>query len=166
VHDVISKLLSVRKQNFENDCALPITRHTQHRRLGAEDRWPGSLSSCTGATACVGIRGRVSRARRPWPGDSGRRTHGSRRVGHLASAWVIDNHRLMHRRPGVAADSARVLERTYVLSLDVCQWPGCGNLTIDKRGGVAFFAHVGGLTCGLLVARLLGRAGQTAPREQ
>ena len=33
-------------------------------------------------------------------------------------------------------------------------------------GGVAFFAHVGGFIFGLLVARLLARAGQTAPREQ
>jgi len=33
-------------------------------------------------------------------------------------------------------------------------------------GGVAFFAHVGGFTFGLLVARLLARAGQAAPREQ
>ena len=33
-------------------------------------------------------------------------------------------------------------------------------------GGVAFFAHVGGFIFGLLVARLLARAGQAAPREQ
>jgi membrane associated rhomboid family serine protease len=33
-------------------------------------------------------------------------------------------------------------------------------------GGVAFFAHVGGFICGLLVARLLARAGQAAPGEQ
>jgi membrane associated rhomboid family serine protease len=33
-------------------------------------------------------------------------------------------------------------------------------------GGVAFFAHVGGFIFGLLVARLLARAGQAAPGEQ
>ena len=33
-------------------------------------------------------------------------------------------------------------------------------------GGVAFFAHVGGFIFGLLAARLLARAGQTAPRQQ
>ena len=33
-------------------------------------------------------------------------------------------------------------------------------------GGVAFFAHVGGFVFGLLVARLLARAGQAAPGEQ
>ena len=33
-------------------------------------------------------------------------------------------------------------------------------------GGVAFFAHVGGFIFGLLVARLIARAGQAAPREQ
>ena len=33
-------------------------------------------------------------------------------------------------------------------------------------GGVAFFAHVGGFIFGLLVARLLTQAGQTAPGEQ
>ena len=33
-------------------------------------------------------------------------------------------------------------------------------------GGVAFFAHVGGFIFGLLVARLLARAGQAAPVEQ
>jgi membrane associated rhomboid family serine protease len=33
-------------------------------------------------------------------------------------------------------------------------------------GGVAFFAHVGGFIFGLLAARLLARAGQTAPGEQ
>jgi rhomboid family protein len=33
-------------------------------------------------------------------------------------------------------------------------------------GGVAFFAHVGGFIFGLLVARLLARAGQVAPGEQ
>jgi membrane associated rhomboid family serine protease len=33
-------------------------------------------------------------------------------------------------------------------------------------GGVAFFAHVGGFTFGLLVARLLAWAGRAAPREQ
>jgi membrane associated rhomboid family serine protease len=33
-------------------------------------------------------------------------------------------------------------------------------------GGVAFFAHVGGFTFGLLIARLLAGAGQAAPREQ
>ena len=33
-------------------------------------------------------------------------------------------------------------------------------------GGVAFFAHVGGFIFGLLTARLLARAGQTAPGEQ
>ena len=33
-------------------------------------------------------------------------------------------------------------------------------------GGVAFFAHVGGFIFGLLVARLLARAGQAAPRER
>jgi len=33
-------------------------------------------------------------------------------------------------------------------------------------GGVAFFAHVGGFIFDLLVARLLARAGQTAPGEQ
>ena len=33
-------------------------------------------------------------------------------------------------------------------------------------GGVAFFAHVGGFIFGLLVARLLARAGQGAPVEQ
>jgi rhomboid family protein len=33
-------------------------------------------------------------------------------------------------------------------------------------GGVAFFAHVGGFIFGLLVARLLARAGQKAPGEQ
>jgi membrane associated rhomboid family serine protease len=32
-------------------------------------------------------------------------------------------------------------------------------------GGVAFFAHVGGFIFGLLVARLLAGAGQTAPGE-
>jgi membrane associated rhomboid family serine protease len=32
--------------------------------------------------------------------------------------------------------------------------------------GVAFFAHVGGFIFGLLVARLLARAGQAAPGEQ
>ena len=35
-----------------------------------------------------------------------------------------------------------------------------------NRGGVAFFAHVGGFIFGLLVARLLARAGQVAPGEQ
>ena len=33
-------------------------------------------------------------------------------------------------------------------------------------GGVAFFAHVGGFIFGLLVARLLARAGQAAPGGQ
>jgi membrane associated rhomboid family serine protease len=33
-------------------------------------------------------------------------------------------------------------------------------------GGVAFFAHVGGFIFGLLVVRLLARAGQAAPRKQ
>jgi len=33
-------------------------------------------------------------------------------------------------------------------------------------GGVAFFAHVGGFIFGLLVARLLARAGQAAPGER
>jgi membrane associated rhomboid family serine protease len=33
-------------------------------------------------------------------------------------------------------------------------------------GGVAFFAHVGGFIFGLLVARLLARAGQAVPGEQ
>ena len=33
-------------------------------------------------------------------------------------------------------------------------------------GGVAFFAHVGGFIFGLLIARLLARAGQAAPGEQ
>ena len=33
-------------------------------------------------------------------------------------------------------------------------------------GGTAFFAHVGGFIFGLLVARLLARAGQAAPGEQ
>jgi rhomboid family protein len=35
-----------------------------------------------------------------------------------------------------------------------------------NAGGVAFFAHVGGFIFGLLVARLLARAGQAAPVEQ
>ena len=35
-----------------------------------------------------------------------------------------------------------------------------------ERGGVAFFAHVGGFIFGLLVVRLLARAGQAAPRKQ
>jgi rhomboid family protein len=35
-----------------------------------------------------------------------------------------------------------------------------------NEGGVAFFAHVGGFIFGLLVARLLARAGQAAPGEQ
>jgi membrane associated rhomboid family serine protease len=33
-------------------------------------------------------------------------------------------------------------------------------------GGVTFFAHVGGFIFGLLVVRLLARAGQAAPRKQ
>jgi membrane associated rhomboid family serine protease len=33
-------------------------------------------------------------------------------------------------------------------------------------GGVAFFAHVGGFVFGLLIARLLARTRQAAPREQ
>ena len=33
-------------------------------------------------------------------------------------------------------------------------------------GGVAFFAHVGGFTFGLLVARLLARAGQIASGDR
>ena len=33
-------------------------------------------------------------------------------------------------------------------------------------GSVAFFAHVGGFTFGLLTARHLARAGQAAPQEQ
>jgi membrane associated rhomboid family serine protease len=33
-------------------------------------------------------------------------------------------------------------------------------------GGVAFFAHVDGFIFGLLVARLLARAGQAVPGEQ
>ena len=37
---------------------------------------------------------------------------------------------------------------------------------LGERDGVAFFAHVGGFIFGLLVARLLARAGQAAPREQ
>jgi hypothetical protein len=37
---------------------------------------------------------------------------------------------------------------------------------LGERGGVAFFAHVGGFIFGLLVARLLARTGQTAPGEQ
>ncbi len=38
--------------------------------------------------------------------------------------------------------------------------------TSANGGGVAFFAHVGGFIFGLLVARLLARAGQAAPGEQ
>jgi membrane associated rhomboid family serine protease len=37
---------------------------------------------------------------------------------------------------------------------------------LSERGGVAFFAHVGGFVFGLLTARLLARAGQAAPRKQ
>ena len=36
----------------------------------------------------------------------------------------------------------------------------------EDSGGVAFFAHVGGFIFGLLVARLLARAGQAAPGER
>src|SRR5580704_1750267 len=36
----------------------------------------------------------------------------------------------------------------------------------SSRSCVASFAHVGGFIFGLLVARLLARAGQAAPREQ
>ena len=39
-------------------------------------------------------------------------------------------------------------------------------LFLANGGGVAFFAHVGGFIFGLLVARLLARAGQAAPGEQ
>jgi membrane associated rhomboid family serine protease len=35
-----------------------------------------------------------------------------------------------------------------------------------NAGGVAFFAHVGGFIFGLLVARLLARAGQAASGER
>ena len=38
--------------------------------------------------------------------------------------------------------------------------------TSANGGGVAFFARVGGFIFGLLVARLLARAGQAAPGEQ
>ena len=41
-----------------------------------------------------------------------------------------------------------------------------GSSRTSSRSCVAFFAHVDGFILGLLVARLLGRAGQAAPREQ
>jgi hypothetical protein len=41
-----------------------------------------------------------------------------------------------------------------------------GLFSASANGGVAFFAHVGGFIFGLLVARLLARAGQAAPVEQ
>ena len=39
-------------------------------------------------------------------------------------------------------------------------------LFLADGGGVAFFAHVGGFIFGLLVARLLARAGQAASGER
>jgi membrane associated rhomboid family serine protease len=37
---------------------------------------------------------------------------------------------------------------------------------LANGGGGAFFAHIGGFIFGLLVARLLARAGQAAPAKQ
>jgi membrane associated rhomboid family serine protease len=45
-------------------------------------------------------------------------------------------------------------------------YPCTVNSASANGGGVAFFAHVGGFIFGLLVARLLARAGQAASGEQ
>jgi membrane associated rhomboid family serine protease len=55
---------------------------------------------------------------------------------------------------------AAMLGARFVLYL------GSRILTYIFRSRVAFFAHVGGFIFGLLVVRLLARAGQAAPRKQ
>ena len=45
-------------------------------------------------------------------------------------------------------------------------WTDTPNGGVRVVPGAAFFARVGGFIFGLLVARLLARAGQAAPREQ
>jgi hypothetical protein len=45
-------------------------------------------------------------------------------VWELGSTLVIDNFKLLHRRPGVMAAASRILERTYIWS------PQCGITTV------------------------------------
>jgi hypothetical protein len=61
---------------------------------------------------------------------------------------------------GASGAVAAVLGAHFVL------YPGRRSSRTSSRSRVAFFAHVGGFIFGLLVVRILARAGQAAPREQ
>ena len=57
-------------------------------------------------------------------------------------------------------------QRRHVLGAHFVPTRARGSSRTSSRSCVAFFAHVDGFILGLLVARLLGRAGRAAPREQ
>jgi membrane associated rhomboid family serine protease len=73
-----------------------------------------------------------------------------------AAAAVLGAYFLLY--PG-----SRIRTRIFPIFLDRGELRAVQRL--GERGGVAFFAHVGGFVFGLVVTWLLARAGQVAPQE-